>query len=75
VRPIHLLNELADDLGTCRVGELRELAQMVVGSTTRRETLSRRADENCPLDWRGKSDQFLADKFLSVLTSEARDLI
>jgi hypothetical protein len=58
---IHLLNELPDDLGAGRIGQLRQLAEMLVSGTTRRETLSRRAYENCSFSRLTDVDQLFTD--------------
>ena len=60
MRPVDLLRELADDGRAGGVGELGQLAQMLVGQAPGAGPLERRADEQRPLDGRGDDDRFAA---------------
>jgi hypothetical protein len=57
VRTVELLGELADDLGARRVGETRELAQVLIERLARTRPLDGRSDEERPLGGRGDGDQ------------------
>jgi hypothetical protein len=57
VRTVELLRELADDLGTRRVGKALELAQVLVERLARARPLERRSDEERPLGRGRDGDQ------------------
>ena len=62
--PVYRLNELTDDVGSRRVGELRQLLQMLISRLARAKSLPRRADENGALDWCLNRDELFADNYL-----------
>ena len=60
MRPVDLLGQLADDDRAGGVGQVGQLAQMVVGQTPRARSLERRAHEERPLYGRGDDDRIAA---------------
>jgi hypothetical protein len=56
MRPIDLLRDLAEDDRARGVGEIRQLAQVVVDDAAGAGPLERRADEQRALDWRRDDD-------------------
>ena len=60
-RPIQELRDLADDLGARRVGEARQLFQMLGQEMSRRRPLQRSADEDGALRGRRERDDFSSD--------------
>jgi len=65
VGAVDLLHHLAHDDRARRVGELRELAQMLVHGAAGARPLERRTDEQDPLDRRRDGDEFSA--YLKIL--------
>ena len=49
MRSVELLCQLADDGGAGRIGQQRQLAQVLTGCAAVRRSLERRADEDRPL--------------------------
>ena len=60
-RTIQQLRDLSDDLGARRVGEARQLLQMLRQQMSRGRPLERRADEDGALYGRGKGECFSSD--------------
>src|SRR6185503_7286381 len=61
MRAVDGLHELTDHERSSRVGELRKLLQVLIGRSTRAGSLSRRADEDCPLSRGFDRDELFAD--------------
>lgn len=61
MRPVELLGDLPDDVGTSRVGETFELAQVLVEQLERPGPFGWRADQQGALDGLGDGDQFACD--------------
>ena len=70
VRPVDLLRQLTDDHGARGIGQVGQLAEMVVGHAARAWSLERSADEKRALHGRGNDDRFAA--YVRILVVEVR---
>ncbi len=70
--PVELLRERADDLCARRIGEPRQLLEMLVNGVLCRTALEGRADENGPFDGRREVDWLATDEMLPVLKNPHR---
>ena len=70
--PVELLRERADDLCAGRIGEARQLFEMLVYGMLRRTALEGRADEDRPFDGRREVDWLATDEMLPVLKNPHR---
>jgi hypothetical protein len=61
MRAVELLGDLTHDLRARRVGQPRELAQMLFERLARTGPLERRTHEERPLERRGNGDQVAGD--------------
>jgi hypothetical protein len=70
MRLLELLHDLAHDNSASRIGELLELAKMLIDCTTSAGTLPWRANENGAIDGRSDGDKLFCDGKPSTLSVE-----